>query len=273
MKTLWGLFQAIHPGPTVAVTLLASLLAVAFSVPMNAALLVILAVFLNQASVGISNDAIDGPRDAEAARWGKPIARGDLSLRVAWSVAGVAATTSLALSALIHPLVALWQAVFLAAGWAYNLGLKATLWSGACYALGFGALPVVVSYANDAPQFPPWWVVFVAASLGLSAHFANVLPDLLVDRNQGVQGLPQRLGARVVPGVLVGLTVASGIALVAGSGAASALWTAPAALLSGGLAVWAAVASRAPLPGALPFQLSIAAALVMAVGLALGLAR
>ena len=158
-----------------------------------------------------------------------------------------------------------------AVGWAYNVGLKSTLWSGACYAIGFGALPILVSYASTTPQFPPWWVVFVAASLGLSAHFANVLPDLLVDRLHGVRGLPQRLGARVVPGALVGLTLASGIALVLGAGTATAAFTTPAALLSLGLATWAAVRSRAPLPGALPFQLAMAAALVMAIGLAVGL--
>jgi 4-hydroxybenzoate polyprenyltransferase len=271
MKTLWGLVQAIHTGPTLAVTALAGLLAIAFSVPLSAALIVTLAVFLNQTSVGISNDAIDSPRDIEAERWEKPIARGALSLPLAWGVAVVSALSSMALSFLIHPMVALWQGVFLAAGWAYNVGLKSTLWSGACYAIGFGALPILVSYASTTPQFPPWWVVFVAASLGLSAHFANVLPDLLVDRLHGVRGLPQRLGARVVPGALVGLTLASGIALVLGAGTATAAFTTPAALLSLGLATWAAVRSRAPLPGALPFQLAMAAALVMAIGLAVGL--
>jgi 4-hydroxybenzoate polyprenyltransferase len=273
MKTLWGLTQAIHTGPTLAVTTLAGLLAVAFSVPAPAALILTLAVFLNQASVGISNDVIDSPRDIDAERWEKPLARGALSVPVAWSVAAASAGASMVLSVLVHPMVALWQGVFLLAGWAYNLGLKATAWSGACYALGFGALPVLVSYAANPPQFPPWWVVFVAASLGLSAHFANVLPDLLVDRLQGVRGLPQRLGAAVVPGALVGLTMASGIALVLGAGAASAMFTAPAALLSLGLATWAAARARTRLPGALPFQLSMAAALVMAIGLVVGLTQ
>jgi 4-hydroxybenzoate polyprenyltransferase len=273
MKTLWGLIQAIHPGPTLAVTALAGLLTVAFSVPASAALVVTLAVFLNQASVGLSNDAIDSPRDIDAKRHEKPIARGALSLPIAWSVAGFSAFASMSLSFLVHPMVALWQGVFLAAGWAYNLGLKSTLWSGACYALGFGALPVLVRYASDSPQFPPWWVVLVAASLGLSAHFANVLPDLLVDRLHGVRGLPQRLGARVVPGALVGLTMASGVALVVGAGTTTAVFTTPAALLSLGLASWAAVRSTVPTPGALPFQLAMAAALVMALGLAFGLGR
>jgi 4-hydroxybenzoate polyprenyltransferase len=232
---------------------------------------VVLAVFLNQASVGISNDAIDSPRDTEAKRWEKPIPAGDLSRRVAWSVAGIAALASLVLSFLVAPLVALAQAVFLAAGWLYNLGLKATVWSGACYAVGFGSLPVVVSYAAPSPQFPPVWVVMIAALLGLSAHFANVLPDLRTDRTQGVVGLPHVLGPRVVPGALAALTLVSAVTLVVGAGPASLLATGSAAVVAGGLGIWAAGASRKPDPGSLPFQLSMAAALVLAMGLAVGL--
>jgi 4-hydroxybenzoate polyprenyltransferase len=228
---------------------------------------VVFAVFVNQASVGISNDARDYLRDKAAGRLDKPIVSGDLPLSVAWSVAGAAATASLVLSFLVHPMVGVWQAVFLLAGWAYNLGLKSTVWSGACYAIGFGALPILVSYATPEPQFPAWWVVFVAASLGVSAHFANVLPDLQTDRHQGVNGLPQMLGPRAVPGALVVLTLASGVALVFGAGVDSIGLSAPAALLSLGLASWAAVLSTKPQPGKLPFQLSMAAALVMAIGL------
>lgn len=272
MKTLRGVVRATHIGPTLAVTVLAALLALAFSVPWGTSLLVVLAVFLNQASVGISNDAFDAHRDREAKRLDKPLVQGDLSMRMAWVAAGSALVGSLALSFLVYPLVGLWQAVFLAAGWAYNAGLKSTLWSGACYALGFGALPILVSYATTTPQFPPGWVVFVAASLGLSAHFANVLPDLLADRRHGVRGLPQRLGARFVPGAVVVLTLASGVALVLGGGNPSLWFTVPAAAVALGVAVVAARVSQKDSPGALPFQLSMAAALVMALGLAGGLA-
>lgn len=271
MATLVALAKATHPGPTSAVTVLAGLLCVAFSVPPRAAALVILAVFMNQVSVGLSNDALDSARDGAAHRWEKPIASGALSLRVAWSVAGVAAMSSIALSLVVHPLVALWQGVFLLAGWAYNLGLKATLWSGACYAVGFGALPVLVSHAPELPLFPPWWVVFVAATLGLSAHFANVLPDLVVDQRQGVRGLPQRLGARVVPVALVLLTVGSGAALVSGAGHERAWLTIPAALLAVVIVIVAALVAKRPHPSTRPFELSMVAALVMAIGLALGL--
>ena len=271
MSTLGALIRATHPGPTLAVTALSGLLCAGFGVEWGTAILVVLAVFLNQASVGISNDAIDSPRDTEAKRWEKPIPAGDLSGGVAWIVAGIAVVASLVLSFLVGPLVALSQAVFLAAGWTYNLGLKATVWSGACYAVGFGSLPLVVSYAAPSPQFPPVWVVVIAALLGLSAHFANVLPDLGTDRTQGVAGLPQVLGPRVVPGVLVVLTLISGVTLVVGAGSAGFVATAPSAVAAAALGFWAAWASRKPNPGALPFQLSMAAALVLAMGLALGL--
>ena len=271
MLTLGALIRATHLRPTLAVTALAGLLCAGFGVEWDTAIVVVLAVFLNQASVGISNDAIDSPRDTEAKRWEKPIPAGDLSLGLAWSVAGIAAVASLVLSFLVGPLVALAQAVFLAAGWLYNLGLKATVWSGACYAVGFGSLPVVVSYAAPPSQFPAVWVVVIAALLGLSAHFANVLPDLGTDLTQGVVGLPHMLGPRVVPAALVVLTLVSGVVLVVGAGSAGFVATAPSAVAAAALGFWAAWASRKPDPGALPFQLSMAAALVLAMGLAVGL--
>ena len=270
MKTLDGLLRATHLGPTLAVTALAGLLAVAFGLTWSSSVLVVVAVFLNQVSVGISNDALDVHRDRDAKRSDKPLVRGDVSLGVAWSVAGGALVGSLVLSLLINPLVAVWQAVFLAAGWAYNAGLKSTLWSGACYAIGFGALPILVSFAAPTPQFPAWWVVIVAAGLGLSAHFANVLPDLHTDHLHGVAGLPQRLGPRFVPVVVVGLTLVSGIVLVVGVGSPGFGVTLPTAVVALGLAVVAALLAQKPHQTALPFQLSMTAALVMALGLALG---
>lgn len=271
MSTLGALIRATHLGPTLAVTALSALLSVGFGVGWGPAIFVVLAVFLNQASLGISNDAIDSPRDTEAERWEKPIPAGDLSRRVAWTVAIVSAVGSLVLSFLVGPDVALAQAVFLAAGWAYNLGLKGTVWSGACYALGFGSLPAIVAYAAPSAQFPPVWVVVIAAMLGLSAHFANVLPDLGTDRTQGVVGLPHLLGPRVVPSVLAALTLISGATLVVGAGSTSLLATVSAAVVAVALGFWAALTSRKPDPGPLPFQLSMAAALVLAIGLAWGL--
>jgi len=56
-----------------------------------------------------------------------------------------------------------------------------------------------------------------------------------------------------------------------GAGSAGFVATAPSAVAAAALGFWAAWASRKPDPGALPFQLSMAAALVLAMGLAVGL--
>jgi hypothetical protein len=52
--------------------------------------------------------------------------------------------------------------------------------------------------------------------LGAAAHFAQTLPDIERDLDQGVQGLPQRLGARVSTAAAGGLLGAG--ALVMGLG-------------------------------------------------------
>ena len=84
--------------------------------------------------------------------------------------------------------------VCVAAAWAYNLGLKSTVWSWVPYAVAFGGLTVFVALADDAA--PPWWWPVGAALLGVGAHLLNVLPDLDDDAATGVRGLPHRLGPR-----------------------------------------------------------------------------
>jgi 4-hydroxybenzoate polyprenyltransferase len=104
------------------------------------------------------------------------------------------------------------HAVFLAAGWWYDLGAKSTVLSVLPYVVGFGALPLFVTLALPQPAAAGWWAIGAGASLGIAAHFANALPDLDADRATGVVGLPHRIGAR-----------ASGIVTFAALAAASAL--------------------------------------------------
>ena len=88
-----------------------------------------------------------------------------------------------------------------AAGWAYNLGLKRTWWSWLPYAVAFGALPAFVSLAGPDGEAPPWWWPVAGALLGVGAHLLNVLPDLADDAATDVRGFPHRLGPRRIPGV------------------------------------------------------------------------
>jgi 4-hydroxybenzoate polyprenyltransferase len=154
------------------------------------------AILAGQLSVGWSNDAIDAERDTAAGRTDKPLATGQLSRRFTWAAAIIAAITALTLPLAISPATALISAVTLVAAWSYNAGLKATLASGLPYIIAFGLLPAIATSTLPAHPLPHWWITAIAATLGLGAHFANVLPDLAADRATGINGLPQRIAAR-----------------------------------------------------------------------------
>ena len=199
MTTRAALARACHPGPTFAVTVLTGLLWLALSDGLESGVLVTAAVFTGQLTIGWSNDLIDASRDRAVGRDDKPLATGELSealLRNAIAVAGVACVVlSFACgwrSALVHLLLGV------GSGWAYNLGLKRTVWSALPYAVAFGVLPAVVSLSLPARSWPPAWMMVTGAVLGVGAHLLNALPDLADDDATGVRGLPQRLGARRV---------------------------------------------------------------------------
>jgi 4-hydroxybenzoate polyprenyltransferase len=205
-----ALIIASHPVPCFAVTAMATLL-VAEAAPrgfgVGRVVIVALAMLAGQLSVGWSNDARDADRDAAAGRADKPAATGLISVRALWLAAVMALVATLALSAAIGPVALAVDAVMTGTAWAYNLGLKATAWSGACYLLAFGLLPGYATAALPGHPAPRLAVTAAAALLGLGAHFANVLPDLAADALTGVRGLPQRVAARF------GATAALGVAL------------------------------------------------------------
>ncbi|MCW2644623.1 MAG: hypothetical protein JWP07_732 [Pseudonocardiales bacterium] len=215
-----GLAGACHPVPTVAVTTVSALLAAGVGLSAGRVVLVAAAVLTGQLSIGWSNDRIDAARDVSSGRSDKPMARGQVSPAIVAIAAAVALLLTIALSALLGPLAAGAALTLVASGWAYNLGLKATVFSGVPYLVGFGALPAVPYLALPGHPWPPWWAPVTGALLGFGAHFANVLPDLRDDEATGVRGLPQRLGART--GVIVMATALAGASVVLGFGPASA---------------------------------------------------
>jgi 4-hydroxybenzoate polyprenyltransferase len=186
------------------------------------------AMLAGQLSIGWSNDACDAARDAAAGRTDKPVARGDIGAGTVWAAACVAVVAGFAMALAIGPVTAALYAVAIVCGWAYNLGLKSTLWSGVLYLLGFGSMPAYA--ASTLPGYPaPRVTVMVAAGLlGFGAGFANVLPDLAADKATGVEGLPQRVAARWGP------VAVRAIALVV-------LLTASLLLLLGATRLWVAI--------------------------------
>ena len=194
-----ALLGAAHPGPALAVTVLAALLGSALDLTPARVALVTAAVLCGQLSIGWSNDLVDLARDRAVGRRDKPLAVGTVSPRTVTAACAVAVVLCVALSLACGLAAGLVHLGCVAAGWAYNLGLKATAWSWAPYAAAFGALPVFVWLAGDDPGLPPVWLPLAAACLGVGAHLLNVLPDIDDDDATGVRGLPHRLGARRLP--------------------------------------------------------------------------
>ncbi|TPG15105.1 UbiA family prenyltransferase [Pedococcus bigeumensis] len=260
-----ALVRSCHPGPTGAVTVLTALLAAALGHGLRSGLVVTAAVFAGQLTIGWSNDLIDAARDRAVARTDKPLARGELSEALVRGAIGVAGVACLVLSfacgwrsAVIH------LGLGVAAGWAYNLGLKRTVWSALPYAVAFGALPAVVSLASPGRSLPPAWMVATGAVLGVGAHLLNALPDLADDAMTGVRGLPQRLGAARVRVVAPVVLLAGSVVATLGPGGVVpvAAWIGLA-----GCAVLAAVAvtgrGRGPFAAAIGIALVDVAVLVL----------
>ncbi|MEU6428015.1 UbiA family prenyltransferase [Microbispora sp. NPDC046973] len=243
-RTAAGLARACHPGPTVAVTTLVTVLVAVAGWGPAGTVPAALAVLTGQLSVGWCNDAVDAARDAAAGRTAKPIVAGLVSARTVRVAAFAALAACVPLSLACGVAAGATHLSAVAAAWVYNLWLKGTAASWAPYAAGFGAVPVFVTAGTPGHaspvSLPAWWVVLAAALLGCAAHLANVLPDIETDVATGVRGWPQRLGpARVRVLLPLPLLAASALLVVAPPGPASpAGWLAfagVAACAAGGL--------------------------------------
>ena len=257
-----GLAHAAHAGPALAVTVLSGLLATAQGLDPATSLLVVAAVFAGQLSVGWSNDLVDVGRDRRAGRADKPLATGEASLAVVRGACVAAVVACVVLSLSLGLLPGLIHLGCVASAWAYNLGLKSTVWSWAPYAVSFGGLTAVVSYADDAA--PPWWWPVGAALLGVGAHLLNVLPDLDVDAATGVRGLPHRLGPRWIAPVAAAVLVAATAVVLVGAAPAPGVLALVAVLVLVLAAVVVAGHGRRPFVAAIAIALLDATLLVVA---------
>ncbi|GAA1523469.1 hypothetical protein GCM10009730_34620 [Streptomyces albidochromogenes] len=263
-----GLLTACHPGATLAVVALVTAMAAAGGQDTAGCARVAGAVLAGQLSVGWSNDAVDAARDAATGRRGKPVVAGAVGVGAVRLAAVTALALCVPLSLACGLLAGTVHLAGVAAGWAYNLRLKATAMTWLPYAAGFAALPAFVSLGLPGRAWPPWWIVVAAALLGVGAHLADVLPDIGDDLATGVRGWPQRLGpARARLLLPVPLVAATALLVFAGPGAVVAAGVA-ASVVATALAAGGALLGRRR-PG-LPF---LAAVLVAAVDVALLLGR
>lgn len=262
VRALWG---ATHPGPTLVVTVLSLALGIAAGVePLRLALLVV-AVFAGQVSVGLSNDAIDGARDAAVGRVDKPVAGGAVTPERALAVAVASVVVAVVLSAPLGAGLVAAHAVALASAWAYNAGLKSTPFSIAPFLLSFGLFPSFATLSLPASGLAAPWASLAGAALGAAVHLTNVVRDLDDDRRTGVRGLPHRLGARASVLVAAAGIVVGAVAVFVGSGGGlvGAVFLVAVVVVAAATIV-VAVWHR---PGRAVFQLTMLAALLLAAQL------
>jgi len=200
--------RAAHFGPTVIVTITTFLLAIS-QYSIIDALRVALAIFAGQLVVGWSNDFIDAPLDIAAQRTKKPIVSKELKpeqLKKSIVFALIAAL----LFSLFSPLGITGTLVHflgILSATLYNLKLKPTILSPLPYIVSFGALPWAV-YLPAGNQ-PPLWLFIDFMIIAVAFHFFNVLKDFQWDINQGILGLPQRLGKNVSLIISISLVVSA----------------------------------------------------------------
>jgi 4-hydroxybenzoate polyprenyltransferase len=273
LRTAAALALSTHPGPALAVTAIAVILGSGIGLSPGPLALLGLAFLANQVSVGLSNDWLDADRDRAVGRTDKPVAQGRIGVAAVRTAAFVSAALAIALTAPLGWPATIAHAVFLVSAWSYNLGLKSTPISVLPYIVSFGLLPLVVTLARAEPALASPWAIVAGALLGVSAHFANVLPDLADDAATGVRGLPHRVGRRAA-----GLVIAAALAGASASIVLGPPGAAPAVLYVGlGLSVVLAIGCAMLVlssPGSRAiFRLIILGALIDVVLLAVSGAR
>ena len=190
-----SLLRACHIGPTSAVTLISYLLATALWWE-GPALVIAFGIFLGQLLVGFTNDLYDYADDLKHNRSEKPLVNGQLSTKRLIRAIKIVTPLTILVN-LFGPLGFKGGLIYLLGvglGVSYNFYFKFTLFSFLPYALAFAALVGCIVVATD--RSAPFWLLISAASLGVAAHFANVLKDIEKDLQSGINGLPQRMGKK-----------------------------------------------------------------------------
>ncbi len=198
VEVVLGFFLLCHPLPVlfhiVAVTVFA-LVATWPHSSWNVIGLIVAAHAAMQLSIAVLNDYCDRQADA-ASKKDKPIPRGLVRPGEAL-LAGILLIAAMILLLLpLNPWALLISLLYLVLGQSYNFGLKSTPLSGIVFAL---AIPLIPVYAFvGAGRIIPviFWLVPVAALLGIALNLANSLPDIEDDTANTARTLAVVLGVK-----------------------------------------------------------------------------
>lgn len=268
-----AIVNSTHPIPCLAVALFAGLFSVGSGLTPDRSLLIFFAVLLQQISVGLSNDWLDYKRDKAAERVDKPTVNGLVKVSELRFLSLSAAVLAIVVSNVLSIESGLLMILMLAIGWAYNLGMKLNWSSAIPYALGFGSIPVFIGLSATIPFWVELWVVVVAALLGVSAHFANVLPDIIDDKLTGVNALPHILGQRISAAVIALTAMVATVLVVTQSNALPQAVAAVGLVLTAVLVGLASIFSLRPKPPRVVFPLLILASFVNVILLMFGVSK
>lgn len=193
-----GFLLLTHPGPVAFFIFVAALFALRLTWPQPAWGVIILLVAAHAAmqfSISMINDYCDRALDA-ASKPGKPIVRGLVTPREALIVGIVMGVLMVVLLLPLPPLALVVSLCYLALGQAYNLGLKATAWSGCIFALMVALIPLYIFAGLGRTSPLAFWFVLVGFLLGVALNVANSLPDLEGDAAGGARTLAVVLGLK-----------------------------------------------------------------------------
>jgi 4-hydroxybenzoate polyprenyltransferase len=251
--TIRSLIFMGHPGPSLLVTVV--LVAIAglaeHRVPDTTRILQLIGAMLPvQLCIGVINDVVDLPADA-LAKPHKPLVRGVISRSTATWVGVVLGAVGLAVATTINPATLLFDTLALAAGLAYDLGLRRTPLSWVPWWAGMAVLPLE-GYASVG-SIPTQLLVLVPLTglVAIGLHFANALPDIDGDRRAGRRSLPVLAGERIAEWAGPASIAAAGViaVLFAGPlGQAGLVFFAGAAVLAVGVIAVTVTRSRRPFP-------------------------
>lgn len=249
-----------HPLPSLAVTVLATVVSAAAGRSAAGCALVAATVLTGQLSIGWCNDLLDLGRDRAAGRTDKPLALGQVPPRLVAIACGVAVVACVPLSFASGWRAGLAHLGAVAGGWAYDLGLKRTLWSWLPYAVSFALLTAFVILGLPGHPAPPPWLLLAGALLGTGAHFLNVVPDVDDDLEAGVRGLPQRIGAVRSAAVGAALLAGAVLTVTVGPPGRPSWWGWVGCVVAAGCAVAAGVVGSRGGHSRTPFLLAVVTA-------------
>jgi 4-hydroxybenzoate polyprenyltransferase len=150
---------------------------------------------LIQFCIGVTNDVFD--ESADQGRSDKPLVRGDITRTSAILLAAGLGGVGLALAATQGLLETGLLAVMLAAGIAYDAGLKRLGLGWLAYAVAFPLLPAY-AWIGATGQWPPHYEILlpIAALAGPALALSNAIVDIERDRAAGTRTVVVRLGRR-----------------------------------------------------------------------------